>query len=108
LQDTSERLQKALHAKIDTLLTNDSKTNNFVSDGFKNFINHVCKAIKIISPFSKAAEAKKDIIEIFEGLKKVNQDNKTEFQNKTPDQPAIEETNETNESEEKNPKGPGI
>jgi len=107
LQDTSERLQKALHAQIDTLLTKDSKTNNFVSDGFKKFINHVCKAIRIISPFSQAAEAKKDIIQIFEDMKQVNQDNKTALQDKTTSQPTIEETNEANKSEENNPKGPG-
>ncbi len=76
LQDTSERLQEALHAKIDTLLTDKPKKNNLVSSGFKTFINHVCKAINITSPFSQTAKSKQDIIQKFDELKQMNEENR--------------------------------
>ncbi|MDF1684419.1 MAG: hypothetical protein P1U36_07140 [Legionellaceae bacterium] len=96
LQDTSERLKEALHTKVNALLENDSTTNNFVSEGFKNFINHVCKAIRITSPFSKAAEAKQDIIQKFEDLKQIHQENITPS-------PNIEEAEDTDENTPQNP-----
>lgn len=96
LQDTSEHLRKALHAKVDTLLTKDSKQNNFFSNGFKLFINYVCKAINIASPFSQAAAAKQDIIQKFEELKQTLQDTKTPLPN----------TEEAENCEKSTPKGP--
>jgi|GEM_PF-2295575 len=100
-QDTSERLHGALHAKMDTLLTNGSQKNNFFSEAFKKFINHVCKAINIVSPFAHAAEAKKDIIQMFEDMKQTLQDTTTP-------QAEIEEMNEVDQSEENNPEGPAV
>jgi hypothetical protein len=82
-QHTSERLQTTLHTKINFLISRLESNTSF-SDEFKKFINHLCKAIKIISPIFKVTEMKEGMAERFRDIKTTLQDNKAT-------QPAIED-----------------
>jgi len=70
---THDRLQAALHTKINTLVEGLGKNTDF-SYAFKKFINHLCDKLKIISPIFKVTKEKEDIAQKFKQMKTEVQD----------------------------------
>jgi len=76
LEHPYERLQTALHTKMNELI-NDLDTNTSYSYAFKKFINHLCTKIKIVSPLFSATEIKESMAQKFKEIKTELQSNKS-------------------------------